>query len=73
LLSDADLIQVKEPESNRHIYTHVTNATDTKNIGWYTRQIDLIVDGVVPLLNNEVSQAWRLYEYFNFWHVTMEV
>lgn len=25
-------LDVKEPESNRHIYTHVTNATDTKNI-----------------------------------------
>uniref|UniRef100_A0A1I8AXR2 Kinesin motor domain-containing protein n=1 Tax=Meloidogyne hapla TaxID=6305 RepID=A0A1I8AXR2_MELHA len=24
--------EVKEPESNRHIYAHVTNATDTKNI-----------------------------------------
>nr|CAD2157593.1 unnamed protein product [Meloidogyne enterolobii] len=25
-------MNVKEPESNRHIYAHVTNATDTKNI-----------------------------------------
>uniref|UniRef100_A0A915P6S7 U6 small nuclear RNA (adenine-(43)-N(6))-methyltransferase n=1 Tax=Meloidogyne floridensis TaxID=298350 RepID=A0A915P6S7_9BILA len=29
-------MNVKEPESNRHIYAHVTNATDTKNIGFFT-------------------------------------
>uniref|UniRef100_A0A915LLW3 Uncharacterized protein n=1 Tax=Meloidogyne javanica TaxID=6303 RepID=A0A915LLW3_MELJA len=29
------LFKVKEPESNRHIYAHVTNATDTKNIEYF--------------------------------------
>uniref|UniRef100_A0A915M2U7 Uncharacterized protein n=1 Tax=Meloidogyne javanica TaxID=6303 RepID=A0A915M2U7_MELJA len=44
------LFKVKEPESNRHIYAHVTNATDTKNIDAMPQKVS----------KNEV------WTYFNF-------